>query len=287
MHVMDAQLPVETYAQLPGDRHQEAICMHPCGWVDDWVFMADAREHLKLQLNVFAAAAKKCGLTLALDKFQMLANKHSPSNVFMHGSQSIRATDSIVFVGAHIQADGQADAMINNRIAAANGKRHSVIKRLRLQRPPTALIHQFHAIYHTPALLWSLEAYSINQRQHRQLHTASNLPLRRYVARRPNSSSKDHALNIQATLKYWRFTGRVKAYMLPLAKARIRLNAKLGSLTKRILAYRDKAWQDAWGTTRSRPRRATVAHKHLLVDIRPRCGESACALALRELRLAC
>ena len=279
------QLTQQLSAKLPGDLHQLELTHPPTGWVDDWIFLAHTREDLEALINHFANTCQPYGLQIALDKLQLTTNTHATANAFIHQSNTIRRPPSVTYIGSQIQPDGQSDAMLQARVAATNAKWHYVLHRLRLRRPPAHLIRQFHAAYHTPSLVWSLEAYSITKRQHRQLRAASNLPLRRFVVRRPNTTSLHHGLIIQATLRHWRTCGLVRDYSLPLAKARLRVFGDAPQRVRNYLDYRGLAWTESWANNRRRPRRATCTHRFLLNDIRPLPEETAARLALREMRL--
>ena len=284
-HLEARQLLQHLAAHLPGDAHQQALQHPPTGWVDDWIFLAHTRTELEELINHFARACKPYGLQIAIDKLQLTTNTHTNANAFIHGTHTVRRQPFVTYIGSQIQPDGQADSMIQARIATANAKWHGVIHRLDLRRPPVHLIRQLHATYHTPSLCWSLEAYSLTKRQHKQLRAASNLPLRRFVTRRPHTPTLHQGLVIQATLRHWRNTGIIKDYFVPLAKARLRVFGSAPQQVTSFLQYRGRAWMEQWASDRKRPRRATSTHPILLRDFCPRPTDSVAALALREMRL--
>ena len=272
------------YAQLPGDLHQRPLPHPPAGWVDDWIFMANTREHLEAILNAFATAAQRHGLTLALDKFQCTSNAHSNANAFIHRDTTHRRSDTINFIGAILQPDGQSQAMVEARIAAAHSKWHATTKRASFRRIQLPLLRRLHNTYLLPSLTWSLDAFALTQRQHIQLRTAANLALRRFVPRRPLLSPLQQALLHQSTIHRWRHTGAIPSHIPRIVSSRVQLYTTLPQRFADVMQYRDAQWDLQWGRAKGKPRRATVGHRHVLWKERPLPGESLVELLVRETR---
>ena len=228
--------------------HQEALQLLPLGWLDDWIFFtSSAAEALRVLDRVHETLAP-AGWEVKWGKLEILCNCGRGGTLQVH-NHVIQMSSHMKWLGCVLSEDASATAHLESRAAIAMGawnilRQHFALHRLGLR----IRIRLYQQIF-VPTLCHAIEAFVLTSSNWAYLAKVQNQIQRGFIKVQATSMS-EHWRLLHSTLRALREEGAVFD-VLPYVVNKA-LNHKHKRATRKLLAYRDEAWQRKFQAYRPR-----------------------------------